>query len=178
MSENVMPYLVSNLIPILLTLIVVVILLVIIDKLFAPFRGIKKRIQNFNEKIKTKKIETLENEVKNWEIKYQENKIIISKMKSQLTELSGIFGTISELETEYTKNINDLEQKKEKFIDIENQSNFFLIVLKPIQKRRIAKQINKLGEKIKLNEDELNVKKESIKNKITEMLGLFNNLSN
>ncbi len=175
MSENIVPYLLGNLVPILLTLVVVIILLVIIDKLFAPFRKVKEKWREFNEKKQIKKIETLEQKVKNLGEKYQENKNIITKMNVQLTELSRIFGNIIELETEYTKNMNDLEQKKQRFIETGKKRNFLLNIIKSIQKIKITKQINKLEEKIKSNEEDLNSGKETIRTKIVEMLDLINN---
>jgi len=175
MSENIVPYLLGNLIPILLTLVVVIVLFLIIDKIFAPFRKVKEKWQKFNENKQIKKIEALEDKVKNLGEKYQENKNIIAKMNIQLTDLSRIFSKLTELETEYTRNINDLELKKKKFIETENKSNFFLNIIKSIQKIKITKQIKKLEEKINLNEEELNTGKETIRNRIMEMLDLINN---
>jgi len=174
-KENIAPYLLGNLIPILLTLVVVIILLVIIDKIFAPFRKVKEKWRKYNENKQIKKIQALENEVKKLGEKYQENKNIIAKMNVQLTELSRIFGKIIVLETEYTKNMNDLEQKKQKFIQSEKHTNFFLNIIRSIQKIKLTKQIKKLEEKIKSNEEELNSGKETIRNKIMEMLDSINN---
>jgi len=175
MSENIAPYFLGNLLPILLTLVVVIILLVIIDIIFAPFRKVKDKWRKYNENKQIKKIQALEKKVKNLGEKYQENKNIISKMNVQLTELSRIFGSIIELETEYTKNMNDLEQKKQKFIETEKHTNFFLNIIRSIQKIKVTKQIKKLEERIKSNEEELNSGKETIRSKIMEMLDLINN---
>ena len=148
-----------------------------IKKIYNIFTGLGKNFRNRREQKRKIAEQERKEEIERLDEKQQANKVLISAVKSRLTDLQKAFKELEDEENKVSAMYDDIKEKIYQ-IDILNEKppKFIFKLMNDAKIKKLAIQCDKQKKLVKKSEDAFNTKKDELSGYISVLSDSFKDL--